>query len=185
VRGWPASWVVGEGFALRPLVADDREPFLRSIDQEVWYWQGLDERSIEGYAAMFEVLGKARVGLTARYLGLLRDGELAGNYSLRPTLDGSDRRAVELGWWLAPAVRGQGLGKASLAAVLHHVHRDLGARVALMGTDVDNVRAIGQIEAVGATPVREGHHTLPNGRVVVGRWYHHRADAGLGAAGSG
>jgi hypothetical protein len=31
-----------------------------------------------------------------------------------------------------------------------------------MGTEVDNARAI-----------RQGSHTLPNGRMVTARWYHH------------
>jgi hypothetical protein len=43
-----------------------------------------------------------------------------------------------------------------------------------MGTEVDNFRAIRQIEAVGAVAVREGSHTLPNGRMVTARWYHHK-----------
>jgi RimJ/RimL family protein N-acetyltransferase len=178
---------VGEafGFALRPLVADDREPFLRSIDHEVRYWQGFDERPIETYTAMFEALGKPRVPFIVRYLALVRDGELVGNYSLRPRPNRSDRRAVELGCWLAPEVPGQGLGRASLAAVLDHVHRDLRVPVALLGTEIDNVRAIGQIEAVGATPVREERDTLPDGRELLGRWYHHRADAAVNAADRG
>ncbi len=70
---------------------------------------------------------------------------------------------------------GQGLGRASLAVALVHVHRDLGLPVARMGTEVHNVRAIRQIEAVGATPVEEGRHTLPDGRVIDARWYHHVA----------
>jgi hypothetical protein len=44
-----------------------------------------------------------------------------------------------------------------------------------MGTGTDNVRAVRQIEANGAVPVGEGRHTLPNGRVVTARWYHHTA----------
>ena len=66
-------------------------------------------------------------------------------------------------------------GFASPAAVLTHVHGDLGLRVARMGTEVGNVRAVRQIEAAGPVPVREGSHTLPNGRVITGRWYHHVA----------
>lgn len=53
--------------------------------------------------------------------------------------------------------------------------RDLGLPVARTGTEVGNLRAVRQIEAVGATPVREGPPTLPNGRVIAGRWYHHTA----------
>lgn len=67
MRGWPASSVIGEGFALRPLVADDREPFLRSMDHEVRYWQGLDERSIETYTAMFEPWWPANFGRPSQF----------------------------------------------------------------------------------------------------------------------
>ena len=92
-----------------------------------------------------------------------------------PASGGATGGTWRLGWWLAPEARGQGLGRASLAVALVHVHRDLGLRVARMGTEVHNVRAIRQIEAVGATPVEEGRHTLPDGRVIDARWYHHVA----------
>ena len=122
VRHWSTSRIVAGDLELRSYTADDLEPFVRSVDEDVLYWQGFH---------------------------------------------------VELGWWLAPEARGKGLGRASLAAALRYVHGELGPGVARMGTEVANVRAVRQIEANGSVAVDEGPHTLPNGRVVTARWYHH------------
>jgi hypothetical protein len=81
-RLWPRASIATDELELRPFTAHDIQPFVRSIDDEVRYWQGFDH----------------------------------------------------------------------------------------------NMRAIRQIEAVGATPVEEGRHTLPNGTVIDARWYHHVAD---------
>jgi RimJ/RimL family protein N-acetyltransferase len=174
-RRWPASSVVvTDELELRPLIADDVEPFLRSIDRDVRFWQGFDEQYVKTYAAVLEAATRSPdTVLPWRFLAVVRGGQFIGNYQLRPSIERGDVWHVQLGWWLAPEARGQGLGRASLAAALAHVHRDLGLRVARMGTGVDNVRAVRQIEAAGALPVCQGHHTLPNGSVVESRWYHH------------
>lgn len=175
-RLWPRASIATDELELRPYTAYDIEPFVRSIDDEVRYWQGLDQRTIDIYVTSLQFLVRwPHRAFPHRYLALVRDGRFAGGYQMRPSVGRRDRWDVELGWWLAPEARGQGLGRASLAVALVHVHRDLGLRVAQMGTEVHNVRAVRQIEAVGATPLEEGRHTLPNGRVIDARWYHHVA----------
>ena len=176
VRRWPASSVVvTDELELRPLIADDVEPFLRSIDRDVRFWQGFDGETVKRYSAALEATTRSPdAALPWRFLAVVRGGQFIGNYQLRPSIERGDAWHVQLGWWLAPEARGQGLGRASLASALAHVHRDLGLRVARMGTGVDNIRAVRQIEAVGAVPVSEGHHALPNRTVVESRWYHHQ-----------
>jgi RimJ/RimL family protein N-acetyltransferase len=174
VRRWPAPGPTADDrFALRLLRADDRGPYLASIDHEVRHYQGYDARFLADHAAAFDRLARAR-GATQQRLVVELQGGYAGSYSIMPsTHPGAD---VEVGWWLAPQTRTKGIGQASLRAVLDHVHRGIGAPVARMGTTHDNVRAIRQIEAVAAVRVGETDHTLPDGRTVKGWWYHHMID---------
>jgi RimJ/RimL family protein N-acetyltransferase len=150
------------------------QPFCESIDDDVCYWQGYEPPNIAQYRSLLQLVIRwpDRVP-PVRPLALTCEGQFAGAYFLTPSIWWRDRWNVALGWWLAPEPRGRGLGRSSLSVVLAHVHRDLGLRVARMGTGVDNVRAVRQIEANGAVAVDEGPHTLPNGRVVTARWYHH------------
>src|SRR5262245_34327261 len=173
VRRWRPVAVETDGLELRPLAAGDVEAFLDSIDDEVRRWQGYDDRAVAAYGKQCAVMVRAPGMLPLRLLALVRDGRFVGYYVLTSPSRRRDWWDVELGWWLASEARGQGLGWTSLAAVLRYVHRSLGLPVARMGTDIDNIRAVRQIEAAGAVPVHEGEHKLPDGRVVVGRWYHH------------
>jgi RimJ/RimL family protein N-acetyltransferase len=177
VRSWPpVTRTVVDGVELRGHTPADIEPFWQSIDDEVRYWQGYGQRNVDGYDWLLRMVARFPDQVPPfRLLAVVHDGRYAGSYSLTPSIGRRDRWDVELGWWLGPEARGQGLGTASLAAVLAHVHGDLGLPVARMGTGIDNVRAVRQIEANGAVPVGEGRHTLPNGRVVTARWYHHTA----------
>jgi RimJ/RimL family protein N-acetyltransferase len=174
VRHWSTSRIVAGDLELRSYTADDLQPFVRSVDEDVLYWQGFDERTLEYYRQWLYVLVRwpHRVA-PQRFLAVAHGSRFAGHYSIAPSTGRRDRWDVELGWWLAPEARGKGLGRASLAAALRYVHRELGLGVARMGTEVDNVRAVRQIEANGAVPVDEGPHTVPNGRVVTARWYRH------------
>jgi hypothetical protein len=98
------------------------------------------EQYVKTYAAVLEAATRSPDTLLPwRFLAVVRGGQFIGNYQLRPSIERGDVWHVQLGWWLAPEARGQGLGRASLAAALAHVHRDLGLRVARMGTGVDNV----------------------------------------------
>jgi RimJ/RimL family protein N-acetyltransferase len=69
--------------------------------------------------------------------------------------------------------RGKGLGRASLAALLAHLHDEVRVPALWMGTSDSNRRTIAQIESTGARMALAEPHTLPNGRVVPGRWYVH------------
>ncbi len=177
VRSWrPSQRVVTDELELRGFTAYDIEPFWRSIDDEVRYWQGYEQQHVDGYDWLLQVVVRYPNKVPpCRLIAVAHEGQFAGVYFLGPSIGWRSRWDVELGWWLAPEARGRGLGRASLAVVLAHVHRDLGLQVARMGTEADNVRAVRQIEAAGAKLVREGSHTLPNGRIAAARWYHHVA----------
>ena len=181
VRSWPPLVpTVVDGVELRRHTPSDIEPFWQSIDDDVRYWQGYEQRHVDAYDWLLRMVTRYPDMVPhARLLAVVHDGRYAGSYSLTPSIGRRDRWDVALGWWLGPEARGQGLGRASLAAVLAYVHCDLGLRVARMGTEDRNVRAVRQIEANGAVLVSERRHTLPNGRVVKARWYHHTA-SGVG-----
>jgi RimJ/RimL family protein N-acetyltransferase len=179
VRRWPLPGPTGDDrFGLRLLRAQDRDAYFASIDHEVVHYQGFDAAVHSGMVEYFHAVDRVeknrRLGLVEQPLVVEWEAGFAGIYTISPNK--TERDAVHLGWWLAPEARTKGLGQASLAAVLDHVHRGIGARVARMGTNFDNARAIRQIEAVGAVRVGEIDHTLPNGRTVKAYWYHHTAD---------
>jgi RimJ/RimL family protein N-acetyltransferase len=160
---------------LRPLRADDRRAFLRSIDEDVLYWQGYPGTMVRTYRRTFRAMSRVlcRPGFCPLWFAVDVDGRFAGQYSLNEALP--EPHEVDIGWWLDPAARGLGLGTESLVAVVGFLHAHCGFPAVRMGTDARNVRARRQIEGAGAEPVEEGPHTLPDGRVVQGRWYRHVA----------
>src|SRR5215475_3405171 len=74
VRRWPASSVVvTDELELRPLIADDVGPFLRSIDRDVRFWQGFDEQYVTTYAAVLKAATRSTEAvLPWRFLAVVR-----------------------------------------------------------------------------------------------------------------
>jgi RimJ/RimL family protein N-acetyltransferase len=175
VRRWPQPGVRTDGFVLRVLRRRDRHDLLASIDGSARRWLGYDDRVVRRlqrllrYYLVWRMLGALQV----RRLVVERDGRVVGCYALWPA--GAKGAHVSVNWWLAPHARGRALGRASLRAVLEHVHVDLGAPVARLCVHDDNIRAIRQIVSVGARFVEETDQRLPDGRLVRIRCYHHRA----------
>ncbi|MFI6599683.1 GNAT family N-acetyltransferase [Nonomuraea sp. NPDC050536] len=78
----------------------------------------------------------------------------------------------EIGGYLAPQYRGQGLGAQlfTLGRILAHAH--LGLPEIYAGTEVGNVACRQSLLKAGFTPTDgTAHHTLPDGREVRGGWF--------------
>ncbi|MFJ7591262.1 GNAT family N-acetyltransferase [Streptomyces sp. NPDC097617] len=97
-------------------------------------------------------------------------GLVAGMSSLNPDDGGA------IGFWLAPAFRGQGLGAELVAATARFGHQHLGLESVRAGTETSNHRCRGALSAAGFVPgAGPALHTLPDGRVVESAWYRHDA----------
>lgn len=80
-------------------------------------------------------------------LGIFRDGRLAGDlgiHFLEP--DGSQ---CEIGYTVAPADRGAGIGREAVRAVAEHLFRGLGKHRLIASVDPDNAVSIALLEGVG------------------------------------
>lgn len=78
----------------------------------------------------------------------------------------------EIGGYLAPHYRGQGLGAQlfMLGSILAHAH--LGLPDIYAGTEVGNFACRQSLLKAGFTPTDgPAKHTLPDGRVVSGEWF--------------
>jgi RimJ/RimL family protein N-acetyltransferase len=83
---------------------------------------------------------------------------------------------VDVGGWLAPQYRGQGLGRELFAAALVFGHQHLGIEVLRAGTQDSNTASLKSLEAAGFQPAQGAPtYQLPNGRVIPSRWYEHIA----------
>jgi RimJ/RimL family protein N-acetyltransferase len=78
--------------------------------------------------------------------------------------------SAEIGWHMAPDVRGQGIGKIGLRLAVAGF-RAAGLETVIIGTAETNVAVHRAAEGLGATLLRSGAHTLPNGTVINSRWY--------------
>ncbi|AOR30199.1 GNAT family N-acetyltransferase [Streptomyces fodineus] len=89
-----------------------------------------------------------------------------------------DRRAGELGGWLAPACRGQGLGAELFRAGAALAHTHAGLSTVRAGAEPGNTASRRALVLAGFVP-DEGRprHTLPDGRVVEAVWHRHDSAA--------
>ncbi|WP_176968680.1 GNAT family N-acetyltransferase [Amycolatopsis xylanica] len=80
----------------------------------------------------------------------------------------------ELGGWLMPGFRGQGLGGELFKAGLVLAHEHLGLTSVRAGVETTNLASQGALRAAGMRQV-DGPptHTLPNGRVMSSYWFQH------------
>jgi RimJ/RimL family protein N-acetyltransferase len=85
-----------------------------------------------------------------------------------------DRDTGEIGGWLAPGFRGQGLGAALFAGAAEFAHHHLGVASVLAGTENENAACIRALTAAGFIPAAgPATHALENGRVATARWFCH------------
>ncbi|WP_368862513.1 GNAT family N-acetyltransferase [Frankia sp. Mgl5] len=80
-----------------------------------------------------------------------------------------DPGTCEVGGYLAPAFRGQGLGRELFGAGLRLAHEHLGTATVTAECEIDNVAATRSLCSIGFVPSRDPEpRELPNGRVVIG-----------------
>ncbi|MEU0436549.1 GNAT family protein [Streptomyces sp. NPDC006290] len=117
-------------------------------------------RKIEQYSERF-------IGLAAVHVD---DGRYAG-------ATGVDLHTGEIGGWLAPGFRQQGLGVELFRAAVQLGHRHLGLEVVRAGTEPTNTACQGALTAAGFTPASgPPRSTLGDGREVDACWYEHRQE---------
>ncbi|UFR00573.1 GNAT family N-acetyltransferase [Streptomyces sp. Go40/10] len=95
------------------------------------------------------------------------DLSYAGALELQP-------RAGEMGGWLAPGCRGQGLGTELFRAGLALAHTHLGLVTVRAGAEPGNTASRRSLTRAGLAPDQgPRRHTLPDGRVVDAVWHRH------------
>ncbi|MGW7611511.1 GNAT family N-acetyltransferase [Streptomyces sp. NPDC054766] len=108
------------------------------------------------------------IGLTAVHVA---DARYAGATSV-------DLRTGEIGGWLAPGFRRQGLGVELFRSAVQLGHRHLGLKAVRAGTEPTNTACRGALTAAGFTPAPgPTRFTMGNGREVDACWYQHRREA--------
>jgi RimJ/RimL family protein N-acetyltransferase len=100
---------------------------------------------------------------------------VAGQVDIEAMPDGR----LYVGGWLTPDYRGAGLGRELFAAGLTLGHQHLGIRTLRAGAEEANHASRRSLEAAGFRQIQEGDpaHRLPDGRVILCRWYEHSAPA--------
>ncbi|MFJ3422443.1 GNAT family N-acetyltransferase [Streptomyces sp. NPDC086082] len=107
------------------------------------------------------------VRLTAVHLA---DGTYAGATNVR-------LESGEIGGWLAPGYRRQGLGVELFRAAVQLGHGHLGLKVVRAGAEPTNSASRGALTTVGFTPATgPARFTLGDGREVDTCWYQHVQD---------
>ncbi|KOV96240.1 GNAT family N-acetyltransferase [Streptomyces sp. NRRL B-3648] len=82
----------------------------------------------------------------------------------------------EMGGWLAPGCRGQGLGTELFRAGVELAHTHLGLATIRAGAEPANAASRRALAGAGFLPDRGPlRHTLPDGRVVDAVWHRHDA----------
>ncbi|MEU9386979.1 GNAT family N-acetyltransferase [Streptomyces sp. NPDC048279] len=108
------------------------------------------------------------VRLTAVHVA---DGRYAGTTSV-------GLETGEIGGWLAPGYRRQGLGVELFRAAVQLGHRHLGLKVVRAGAEPTNNASRGALAAAGFTPAPgPPRFTLGDGREIDACWYQHRQEA--------
>jgi RimJ/RimL family protein N-acetyltransferase len=178
MRPWGRNTPVrleSERLVLRALELADLDNFVANIDDEVRRWQGWREVPVAHHRHWLARLAQQRRRRLPLNLAITEqpDGPCLGVYTIEPTSPDS----AQLGWWLGPAGRGRGFGSESLPVAIAYAETQLGFSRIVMGTAVDNVRAIAMITRAGAVRDYGKRHRLPNGERTDSIWYAHHRDA--------
>lgn len=87
-------------------------------------------------------------------------------------------RTGEMGGWLAPAVRGRGLGAELFRAGVELAHAHAGLVTVRAGAEPGNTASRRALARAGFVPdLGPARHTLPDGRVVDAVWHRHDSTA--------
>jgi RimJ/RimL family protein N-acetyltransferase len=160
---------------LRPLALGDLDAFLASIDDEVQRRQGFTPDTMDQYRIGFAQFVNQSYQQWPCNLAVhdRATSEFVGCYELYAFDPAAS--SAHLGWWLGAKARGRGLGFESLGLALRYAHTNVGIRRVIMGTTLDNERAVAQMERAGAAFTHEAPHTLPNGETIPAIWFEHAA----------
>lgn len=83
----------------------------------------------------------------------------------------------EVGGWLAPEFRAQGLGAELFAAVARFGHDHIGLTSVRAGTESANIACVEALLAAGFEPAEgTATHHLPDGRTVPASWFQHHTE---------
>ena len=111
---------------LRPLVPEDAESLARHANDREG-WRNLRDLFPHPYtvddARAYIAAAAGRTPRTS--LGVVVDGEAAGNVSLRPGTD-VERASAEIGYWLGRAFRGRGVMTDAVRAATRYAFAELG-----------------------------------------------------------
>ncbi|MGW1290972.1 GNAT family N-acetyltransferase, partial [Streptomyces sp. NPDC002586] len=89
-----------------------------------------------------------------------------------------EHRTGEMGGWLAPACRGQGLGAELFRAGATLAHTHAGLATVRAGAEPGNTASRRALAHAGFVPDKgPPRHTLPDGRVVEAVWHRHDSAA--------
>ncbi|MEV6196550.1 GNAT family protein [Streptomyces sp. NPDC051920] len=179
-----------------PLIAlDVWVPAAARSDAEAQHWLGLKtdevvqdeevrelflsihaDNDLSGFAPRdrFKMMRKVEKGsgdfveLTAVHMA---DGRYAGATSV-------SLQSGEIGGWLAPDFRGQGLGGELFRSAVQLGHRHLGLKIVRAGAEPTNKASRGALTTAGFTPASgPARLTLGDGREIDTCWYEHRQEA--------
>lgn len=80
----------------------------------------------------------------------------------------------EVGGWLAPQFRGQGLGRELFVGIEVFAHNHLGMATVRAGTEPTNTACVNAMMSAGfVTTTGRLEHRLPDGRTVPAQWFRH------------
>src|SRR5688572_12281284 len=173
----PADLVLETNRAiLRPVSADDYEPFLKLAKEDLTMWEYFslnlaDEKQLQRW---FELAFSERAANTRRPFAIIdkQTGQIGGSSSLG-NISMHDLRA-EIGWsWLGPSFRSTGLNKHAKYAMMKYAFETMNFERVEFKTDVLNARARQGLKNVGG--IEEGilrsHMTMWNNRRRTSIYY--------------
>jgi RimJ/RimL family protein N-acetyltransferase len=161
-----------ERLVLRRSRPRDAAGYGATVDDEVVEANGWPSGMRE---AAMEAIATRGVGRLASEVVIThgKTGELLGAMSIDCTDE--DHTTCELGWWLGPGARRQGYGTEAVRAVLPALQA-AGVHRVRIGTSPDNLAVQRIAQRVGAKPLPNRPHVLPDGTTVESAWFAHDCD---------
>jgi RimJ/RimL family protein N-acetyltransferase len=155
---------------IRPPTPADTDGWMATVDHQVIEENGWRPDDVE----------QLRLGaVTGTLVGKLlvcdqTTGEILGSIAVDPFA--ALRGFAELGFWIGPKARGQGIATEAVGAIVAAWHR-AGEPNVVVGTGMHN-RAVRRVmDKLGGEEIRHGTHWLPNRNEIEAVWYVLRAPA--------
>ena len=156
-----------ERVVLRRLRRRDADAFLATIDEVVVTTNGWEEGAREEVAQGLRVWGHGRI-VDEVLITDRRSRAVIGSMSIQQIDE--EARTCELGWNLGPEWRGRGYGTEAVRLAVQALH-GAGIREIRVGTNADNLAVQRVVEKLGARPLDNTQHVLPNGTTIESLWY--------------